>query len=149
MNYMHTLVKVTDLEKSLAFYKDVLGMKEVRRMEREPLGGYTLVFLAAEGDYEAATSPRFSPTIEMIYFKDPETRKRETNTQGHTAYRVKDIYESTRTLMAQGAKIIRPPRDGMTLIFVTPDGQKMEFVGTTKQEPCEPWISMEDTGFWF
>jgi lactoylglutathione lyase len=149
MKYMHTLVKVNDLPTALAFYQGVLGMKEVRRMEREPLGGYTLVFLAADGDYETASSDVFAPTIELMYFKDPETRKRELSRPGHVAYRVDNIYETTRHLMANGIKIIRPPRDGKTLLFATPEGLKMEFVGQEKLEPCEPWLSMEDTDFWF
>lgn len=149
MKYMHTLVKVRNLEKSLDFYKNVLGMTEVRRMEREPLGGYTLVFVAADGDVEGARSAAFSPAIELLYLHDDQLREQYADTAGHLAYRVDNIYDACRDLMAKGVTLIRPPRDGMTALFGTPDGTKMEFVSMEKQAPCEPWLSMADTDFWY
>lgn len=149
MKYMHTLIKVKDLDRSLAFYQDVMGLVEVRRMEREPLGGYTLVFLAADGDVESAKSAAFAPTVELLYLKDEKLREEHAASAGHLAYRVDNIYDACNDLIAKGVPLIRPPRDGMTALFGTPDAMKVEFVSTERQEPCEPWLSMKDTDFWF
>jgi lactoylglutathione lyase len=146
MRYLHTMVRVTDIERSLAFYRDLLGMQEVRRMDNEK-GRYTLVFLAAPEDVQAARE-RKAPTVELTYNWDPEDYKGGRNF-GHLAYEVDDIYATCTKLMDGGVVINRPPRDGHMAFVRSPDGISIELLqkGGAKA-PAEPWASMPNTGSW-
>ncbi|WP_191062329.1 VOC family protein [Geminicoccus harenae] len=139
MRYLHTMVRVTDLEQSLHFYRDLLGLKEVRRSESEK-GRYTLVFLAAPETPDA--------TIELTYNWDPETYTGGRNF-GHLAYEVDDIYAFCQHLQDNGVTINRPPRDGRMAFVRSPDGISIELLqkGGAK-EPAEPWKSAENIGTW-
>ena len=139
MKYLHTMVRVTDLDASLAFYCDQLGLVEVRRREI-PAGRFTLVFLAAPGD-EAAQ-------VELTWNWDPEEYTGGRNF-GHLAYLVDDIYASCQKLMDAGVTINRPPRDGHMAFVRSPDGISIELLQEGDDLPaCEPWISMENSGSW-
>ena len=146
MEYLHTMVRVTDLDVSLDWYCNKLGLQEVRRRVDEK-GRYTLVFLAAPGDVEAATR-NMAPLIELTYNWDPETYAGGRNF-GHLAYRVDDIYATCRKLMDAGVTINRPPRDGNMAFVRSPDNISIELLqkGPAK-EPAEPWTSMPNTGAW-
>ena len=146
MEYLHTMVRVTDLEQSLDFYCNKLGLKEVRRVENEK-GRYTLLFLAAPGDVERAREAR-APLVELTYNWDPENYTGGRNF-GHLAYRVDDIYATCRKLMDAGVTINRPPRDGYMAFIRSPDGISIELLqkGEAKS-PQEPWASMQNTGSW-
>lgn len=139
MKYLHTMVRVTDLESSINFYCNKLGLRELRRWENEG-GRFTLVFLAAPGD-EAAC-------VELTWNWDPEEYTGGRNF-GHLAYRVDNIYELCEQLMKAGVTINRPPRDGHMAFIRTPDNISIEFLqrGNTLP-PQEPWVSMENTGEW-
>ena len=139
MKYLHTMVRVTDLDASLAFYCDQLGLVEVRRRE-VPAGRFTLVFLAAPGD-EAAQ-------LELTWNWDPEEYTGGRNF-GHLAYLVDDIYASCQRLMDAGVTINRPPRDGHMAFVRSPDGISIELLQKGDDLPaCEPWVSMENSGSW-
>ncbi|MGA0595436.1 VOC family protein [Enterovirga sp. CN4-39] len=146
MEYLHTMVRVKDLDQSLDWYCNKLGLVEVRRMENEA-GRYTLVFLAAPGDVERAKRDQ-APTVELTYNWDPETYTGGRNF-GHLAYNVDDIYETCQKLMDAGVTINRPPRDGRMAFIKSPDGISIELLhkGGSK-EPAEPWKSMPNTGTW-
>lgn len=146
MRYLHTMVRVTDLDASLDFYCNKLGMEEVRRIENEG-GRFTLVFLAADEDKEAGIST-LAPLIELTYNWDPEEYTGGRNF-GHLAYTVKDIYETCQKLMDAGIVINRPPRDGHMAFVLSPDGISFELLqeGEAKA-PAEPWASMGNTGSW-
>ena len=146
MEYLHTMVRVTDLDQSLDFYCNKLGLQEVRRVENEK-GRYTLVFLAASGDVERARDTK-APLVELTFNWDPETYTGGRNF-GHLAYRVDDIYATCRKLMDAGVTINRPPRDGNMAFVRSPDGISIELLqrGAAKQ-PQEPWASMPNTGVW-
>ncbi|MBV9076866.1 MAG: VOC family protein [Methylobacteriaceae bacterium] len=146
MEYLHTMVRVTDLDASLDWYCNKLGLREVRRMDSEA-GRYTLVFLAAPGDVEAAKATS-APLVELTYNWDPETYSGGRNF-GHLAYRVDDIYETCRKLMETGVTINRPPRDGRMAFVRSPDNISIELLqkGDAKA-PAEPWTSMPNTGTW-
>ena len=146
MEYLHTMVRVKDLDHSLDWYCNKLGLVEVRRMENEA-GRYTLVFLAAPGDVERAKRDQ-APTVELTYNWDPETYTGGRNF-GHLAYNVDDIYETCQKLMDAGVTINRPPRDGRMAFIKSPDGISIELLhkGGSK-EPAEPWKSMPNTGTW-
>lgn len=146
MRYLHTMVRVTDIEQSLAFYCGGLGMEEIRRVDNEK-GRFTLVFLAAPEDKEAALAHR-APMVELTYNWDPETYAGGRNF-GHLAYVVDDIYALCAHLQAQGVTINRPPRDGYMAFVRSPDGISIELLqkGEAKA-PAEPWASMENTGSW-
>jgi lactoylglutathione lyase len=139
MKYLHTMVRVTDLERSLAFYRDALGLQELSRKE-VPQGRYTLVFLAAPGDESAQ--------VELTYNWDPEAYSGGRNF-GHLAYAVEDIYATCRRLMEQGVTINRPPRDGRMAFVRSPDNISIELLqhGAALQ-PAEPWKSMPNVGQW-
>jgi lactoylglutathione lyase len=139
MKYLHTMVRVTDLAQSLAFYCDKLGLREIRRTENER-GRFTLVFLAAPGDDEAQ--------VELTYNWDPEVYTGGRNF-GHLAYEVDDIYAACQRLMDKGVVINRPPRDGRMAFVRSPDNISIELLqkGTAKP-PAEPWTSMPNTGVW-
>ncbi len=139
MKYLHTMVRVTDVDASLDFYCNKLGLKELRRREDEN-GRFTLIFLAAPGDEEAQ--------LELTYNWDPEPYGEGRNF-GHLAYRVDDIYETCQRLMDNGVTINRPPRDGHMAFVRSPDNISIELLqkGPSLQKQ-EPWASMENTGHW-
>jgi lactoylglutathione lyase len=139
MKYLHTMVRVTDVEKSLDFYVNKLGLKEMRRREDEK-GRYTLIFLAAPGDESAQ--------IELTYNWDPETYSGGRNF-GHLAYSVENIYETCQKLMDGGVTINRPPRDGNMAFVRSPDNISIELLQAGDAlPPQEPWASMLNTGEW-
>ncbi|MEZ5781455.1 MAG: lactoylglutathione lyase [Rhizobiaceae bacterium] len=146
MRYLHTMVRVTDLEKSLDFYCNKFGLKEVRRHESEQ-GRFTLVFLAASDDEESGVSAK-APLLELTYNWDPEEYSGGRNF-GHLAYEVDDIYATCQRLMDQGVTINRPPRDGYMAFVRSPDNISIEILqkGEAK-EKAEPWASMANTGSW-
>jgi lactoylglutathione lyase len=146
MEYLHTMVRVTDLDQALDFYSNKLGLVETRRLENEK-GRYTLVFLAAPGDVERAKASQ-APLVELTYNWDPEVYTGGRNF-GHLAYRVDDIYETCRTLMEKGVTINRPPRDGHMAFVRSPDGISIELLQKGgARPPEEPWSSMPNTGSW-
>jgi lactoylglutathione lyase len=139
MKYLHTMVRVTDLEQSLHFYRDLLGLKETRRIENEK-GRFTLIFLAPPGQEEAP--------VELTYNWDPEAYTGGRNF-GHLAYEVDDIYEFCDRVQKAGVTINRPPRDGHMAFIRSPDNISIEILqkGGSKA-PAEPWASMPNTGAW-
>ena len=146
MEYLHTMVRVADLDRSLDFYCNKLGLVETRRVENEK-GRYTLVFLAASDDLERARETR-APLVELTYNWDEHEYQGGRNF-GHLAYRVDDIYETCRKLMAAGVTINRPPRDGNMAFVRSPDNISIELLqaGPAKA-PAEPWASMPNVGVW-
>jgi lactoylglutathione lyase len=139
MKYLHTMVRVTDLDDSLEFYCTKLGLVEVRRVE-VPQGRFTLVFLAAPGDESAQ--------VELTYNWDPQEYDGGRNF-GHLAYAVENIYESCQRLMDMGVTISRPPRDGHMAFVRSPDGISIELLQSGEAlPPLEPWASMENSGSW-
>jgi lactoylglutathione lyase len=146
MNYLHTMVRVTDLDKSLEFYCGKFGLVETRRVENEA-GRFTLVFLAAPGDAEHATKTS-APLVELTYNWDPETYTGGRNF-GHLAYAVDDIYATCEKLMKSGVTINRPPRDGRMAFIRSPDNISIELLQKGEAKPAqEPWSSMPNTGVW-
>lgn len=146
MRYLHTMVRVKDLDKSLHFYCVLLGLKEIRRIENEQ-GRFTLVFLAAPDDAGRAEAEH-APLVELTYNWDPEDYLGGRNF-GHLAYRVDDIYALCQRLMDAGVTINRPPRDGHMAFVRSPDGISIELLqdGASKA-PAEPWIRMPNIGSW-
>ncbi len=146
MRYLHTMVRVANIDQSLDFYVNKLGLKEVRRHENEA-GRYTLVFLAAPEDEHNGVTEK-APLIELTYNWDPEEYKGGRNF-GHLAYEVDDIYATCQRLMENGVTINRPPRDGNMAFVKSPDGISIELLqkGPAK-EKAEPWASMANTGAW-
>jgi lactoylglutathione lyase len=139
MKYLHTMVRVTDIDRSLDFYVNKLGLKEIRRME-SPAGRFTLIYLAAPGDENAQ--------VELTYNWDPEVYGEGRNF-GHLAYEVDNIYETCRRLMDGGVTINRPPRDGRMAFIRSPDNISIEFLQKGGPlPPQEPWASMPNTGKW-
>jgi lactoylglutathione lyase len=139
MKYLHTMVRVTDLDASLDFYCDKLGLKEQGRHENKA-GRYTLVFLAPEGQEEAQ--------VELTYNWDPEAYGEGRNF-GHLAYAVDDIYAACQRLMDKGVTINRPPRDGRMAFVRSPDNISIELLQAgAALPPAEPWASMPNTGKW-
>ena len=146
LEYLHTMVRVADLEKSLDFYCNKLGLVETRRVENEK-GRYTLVFLAAPDDLERAKVTR-APLVELTYNWDEHEYQGGRNF-GHLAYRVDDIYETCRRLMEAGVTINRPPRDGNMAFIRSPDNISIELLQRGEPKPpAEPWTSMPNTGVW-
>lgn len=146
MEYLHTMVRVKDLDQSLDFYCKKLGLVETRRYESEK-GRFTLVFLCAPGDEELAKE-RKAPLVELTYNWDTEEYQGGRNF-GHLAYRVDDIYETCQKLMDAGVTINRPPRDGHMAFIKSPDGISIELLQAGDNlAPQEPWSSMENTGSW-
>ncbi|MFC0634764.1 VOC family protein [Brevundimonas balnearis] len=146
MRYLHTMVRVTDLDVSLRFWCDLLGLREVRRMENEA-GRFTLVFLAAPKDLDRSAAER-SPEVELTYNWDPEVYTGGRNF-GHLAYKVDDIYAACQRLADGGVTINRPPRDGRMAFVRSPDGISIELLQEGEpQAPAEPWASMPNTGTW-
>jgi lactoylglutathione lyase len=146
MRYLHTMVRVTDIDESLDFYCRKLGMKEVKRIENEG-GRFTLIFLAAPED-EKAGEMSGAPLLELTYNWDPEEYSGGRNF-GHLAYEVDDIYATCQKLMDAGVTINRPPRDGRMAFVRSPDNISFELLqkGGAK-EKAEPWASMGNTGEW-
>ena len=146
MRYLHTMVRVGNLDEALDFYCNKLGLEEVRRREDEK-GRYTLVFLAAPQDRSRAEQER-APLVELTYNLDPETYTGGRNF-GHLAYEVDDIYALCDRLMKAGVTINRPPRDGRMAFIRSPDNISIELLqaGDAKP-PQEPWTSMPNTGVW-
>jgi lactoylglutathione lyase len=146
LQYLHTMVRVSDLEKSLAFYCAGLGLTEVYRKDSER-GRFTLVFLAAAEDIEAAKQ-RSAPVIELTYNWDPEDYSGGRNF-GHLAYRVDNIYATCEQLIQAGITINRPPRDGHMAFVRSPDNISIELLQRGDALPViEPWASMQNTGEW-
>lgn len=146
MRYLHTMVRVKDVDQSLNFYCNLLGMSEVRRIENEK-GRFTLIFLAASDDLDKARQD-LAPCVELTYNWDPEDYQGGRNF-GHLAYEVDDIYALCQKLMDNGVTINRPPRDGHMAFVRSPDGISIELLqkGESKS-PAEPWASMPNTGAW-
>jgi len=139
MKYLHTMVRVTDLERSLHFYRDLLGLTELRRKDYER-GRFTLVFLGAPGNPEAQ--------VELTYNWDPETYTMG-RAFGHLAYEVDDIYALCAKLQAGGVTINRPPRDGHMAFVRSPDNVSIELLQKgAALPPAEPWASMPNSGVW-
>lgn len=139
MKYLHTMIRVSDLDDSLAFYCQKLGLVELRRFENEN-GRFTLVFLAAPGDDEAQ--------VELTYNWDPQEYGGGRNF-GHLAYAVDDIYTVCQKLMDAGVTINRPPRDGRMAFVRSPDGISIELLQEGEAlAAAEPWASMENSGEW-
>ena len=146
MRYLHTMVRVSNLDEALDFYCNKLGLEEVRRREDEK-GRYTLVFLAAPEDRARAEQER-APLVELTYNWDPETYTGGRNF-GHLAYEVDDIYALCDRLMKAGVTINRPPRDGRMAFIRSPDNISIELLQTgDAKPPQEPWTSMPNTGTW-
>ena len=139
MRYLHTMVRVTDVEASLRFYRDALGLELLSRREF-PQGRFTLIFLAAPGDAAAQ--------VELTHNWDPEPYAGGRNF-GHLAYQVDDIYAACRRLMDHGVTINRPPRDGRMAFVRSPDGISVELLQAgSSRPPAEPWSSMPNSGRW-
>lgn len=146
MRYLHTMVRVSDLDKSLAFYCGLLGMVETRRTDSEK-GRYTNIFLAASAD-EAVARDAKAPVLELTYNWDPEDYKGGRNF-GHLAFEVDDIYGLCQSLSEAGVTVNRPPRDGFMAFIRSPDGISIELLQAGgPRDPAEPWASMENTGVW-
>ena len=139
MKYLHTMVRVTDIDKSLAFYCQALGLTELKRYDSEE-GRFTLVFLAAKGDEEAQ--------VELTHNWDPEPYDGGRNF-GHLAYSVEDIYATCQRLADNGVVINRPPRDGRMAFVRSPDGISIEILQQGQAlAPMAPWLDMENIGEW-
>lgn len=139
MKYLHTMVRVSNLDESLDFYCNKLGLKEQRRYDSEG-GRYTLIFLAARGDESAL--------VELTYNWDSEDYGEGRNF-GHLAYEVEDIYATCQQLLDAGVTINRPPRDGYMAFIRSPDNISVELLQAGKAlEPSEPWVSMPNVGHW-
>ena len=141
MKYLHTMVRIKNIDKSLDFYCNKLGLKEIKRKESEK-GRFTLIFLGANNSDED------TGLLELTYNWDPEEYTRGRNF-GHLAYRVQNIYETCQKLMDSGVIINRPPRDGHMAFVKSPDGISIEILQEGEHlTPQEPWLSMENTGTW-
>lgn len=139
MKYLHTMVRVSNLDESLDFYVNKLGLRQLQRKDYEQ-GRFSLVFLAAPGDEQAQ--------LELTYNWDPEEYSGGRNF-GHLAYRVENIYETCQSLMDAGVVINRPPRDGHMAFVRSPDGISIELLQAGGAlEPAKPWVSMANTGQW-
>ncbi len=151
MQYLHTMIRIQNIDESLLFYCDQLGMKEIRRVDHEK-GRFTLIFLAAEQD-AATASEQQSPLLELTYNWPDESGNTEEyrggRNFGHLAYRVENIYTTCQRLMDAGVVIHRPPRDGYMAFIKSPDGISIELLQQGDPLPAaEPWSSMENTGTW-
>jgi|TARA_R100000005_G_scaffold91075_1_gene63079 lactoylglutathione lyase len=146
MHYLHTMVRASDLDASLDFYCNKLGLVEVNRYDSEG-GRFTLVYLAAPGDVQRAREAS-SPLLEITWNWDPENYSGGRNF-GHLAYRVDDIYATCQRLLDAGVTINRPPRDGHMAFIRSPDGISIELLQAGASLPAaEPWASMPNTGSW-
>lgn len=146
MQYLHSMVRISDVKESLDFFCNKLGLVEISRYDSEK-GRYTNIFLAAPADVERAKAED-SPALELTYNWDSEPYSGGRNF-GHLAFRVADIYEVCQRLMDSGITINRPPRDGQMAFVKTPDGISVELLQKGENlPPKEPWASMENTGSW-
>ena len=146
MRYLHTMVRVRDVEQSLDFYCNKLGLVEMRRKD-VPEGRFTLIFLAATKD-QACSSVHNAPELELTYNWDPEEYDTGRNF-GHLAYKVDNIYQTCQALADAGVTINRPPRDGRMAFIKSPDNISIELLQEGDAlAPAEPWFSMENTGSW-
>ena len=146
MRYLHTMVRVSNLDETLNFFCNLLGMVEVRRTDSEK-GRYTNIFLAARDDEEAARAKK-APVVELTYNWDPEDYTGGRNF-GHLAFQVDNIYETCQALMDAGVTINRPPRDGYMAFIRSPDNISIELLHNGEAlAPAEPWASMGNTGSW-
>lgn len=140
MKYLHTMVRIKDVDESLDFYCNKLGLKELRRFDNEA-GRFTLIFLAAEGDENAQ--------VELTHNWDDDDLGDTSRNFGHLAYRVENIYETCQRLMDGGVTIARPPRDGYMAFVRSPENISIELLQEgTPLPPQEPWTSMENVGEW-
>ena len=139
MKYLHTMIRISNVEKSLDFYCNGLGLIETKRMENEQ-GKFTLIFLAAPGDEKAE--------LELTYNWDGDNLGDGSRNFGHLAYRVENIYETCERLQNIGYTINRPPRDGHMAFVRSPDNISIEILQEGSLEPKEPWLSMKNTGSW-
>lgn len=147
MRYLHTMVRVTDLEESLDFWVNKVGLVETRRKE-VPAGKFTLVFLAAPKDADSARESN-APELELTYNWESDEEYKTGRSWGHLAYKVDDIYAFCQKLMDAGVTINRPPRDGYMAFFKSPDNISVELIQEGDPLPAgEPWASMENTGDW-
>ncbi|MCE2917011.1 MAG: VOC family protein [Rubrivivax sp.] len=146
MRFLHTMVRVADLDASLAFYRDALGLVETRRSVNDK-GRFTLVFLAAPDDEAEARTTR-RPEVELTFNWDPEVYTGGRNF-GHLAYEVSDIYAACQRLQDHGVTVLRPPRDGRMAFVRSPDGVSVELLQRGPALPvAEPWASMANSGSW-
>ena len=139
MKYLHTMIRISNVEKSLDFYCNGLGLIETKRIENEQ-GKFTLIFLAAPGDEKAE--------LELTYNWDGDNLGEGSRNFGHLAYRVANIYETCERLNTMGYTINRPPRDGHMAFVRSPDNISIEILQEGSLEPKEPWLSMKNTGSW-
>ena len=139
MKYLHTMIRISNVEKSLDFYCNGLGLIETKRIENEQ-GKFTLIFLAAPGDEKAE--------LELTYNWDGDKLSEGSRNFGHLAYRVENIYEICERLNNMGYTINRPPRDGHMAFVRSPDNISIEILQEGSLEPKEPWLSMKNTGSW-
>lgn len=147
MRFLHTMVRVKDIDTSLKFYCDLLGMVETRRKESEK-GRFTLVFLAASKDAAIAKKSN-APELELTYNWDGNEEYKTDRAWGHLAYKVDNIYETCQKLADAGVVINRPPRDGHMAFVKSPDGISLELLQEGEAlEAQEPWASMQNTGSW-
>lgn len=149
MKYLHTMIRVADPDKTIAFF-ELLGLKEVRRLESEA-GRFTLIFLATPEDMNAP-GERANAEVELTYNWPSEGQEPEAYTGGrnfgHLAYRVENIYETCQRIQDAGHIVHRPPRDGHMAFVKTPDGISIELLQDGVLPPQEPWASMPNTGSW-
>lgn len=146
MKFLHTMIRASNLDDTLDFFCNKLGLQEVNRYDSDA-GRFTLVFLAAPQDVERAREDQ-APLVEITYNWDPEAYDGGRNF-GHLAYRVDDIYATCQQLMDSGVTINRPPRDGRMAFVRSPDGISVELLQAGEAlAPAEPWASMENTGTW-
>lgn len=146
MKYLHTMIRITDVDASLAFYCDALGMVEISRKESEA-GRFTLIFLAAAEDEQRGRAEQ-APLLELTYNWDPEVYSGGRNF-GHLAYSVENIYDTCAHLQRMGVTINRPPRDGRMAFVRSPDGISIELLQQGESlTPAEPWLSMANVGEW-
>lgn len=146
MQYLHTMIRITNIEESIDFFCNKLGMTEVRRVENDK-GRFTLIFLAASND-EARGESEQAPLLELTYNWDPEEYQSGRNF-GHLAYRVDNIYDTCAKLQSLGVTINRPPRDGYMAFIKSPDNISIELLQKGEAlEPREPWASAQNTGTW-
>ena len=146
MQYLHTMIRVSNLDETLDFFCNKLGMKEIRRYDSEK-GRFTNIFLTAPEDENRASEDK-APVLELTYNWDPEEYTGGRNF-GHLAYRVDDIYTLCQALMDKGVTINRPPRDGYMAFIKSPDGISIELLQKGEAlAPAEPWSTMQNTGSW-
>ena len=147
MRYLHTMVRITDVDQSLAFWCGLMGLEEVRRHESEE-GKFTLIFLTGPEDSEAFKKGA-APALELTHNWDSDEKYTGGRNFGHLAYEVDDIYAACQKLMDGGVVINRPPRDGHMAFVRSPDGISIELLQKGESlAPAEPWASMENTGEW-